>query len=154
MNRKIILLASTILLTSASCGIKSAMDEDALLSQNGSGTIQNASKEAEAISTSFDKEKAAAAVLKDHPEFPKPGETKEIETITGGPAPGTKVKGTLSTTVEASSEPDTYIVTLTKNWNFSVNEKKLLGDWKYKVTPQSVQLIESEDNTDLIRIVK
>jgi hypothetical protein len=64
------------------------------------------------------------------------------------------VKGTLSTTVEASLEPDTYIVTLIKNWNFSVNGKKLLGYWKYKATPQSVQLIGSEDNTDLIRIVK
>jgi ABC-type glycerol-3-phosphate transport system substrate-binding protein len=100
------------------------------------------------------KEKAAAAVSQRPPGISLSWVSKEFETITGGPAPGAKVKGTLTTTAEASSDPDTYTVTLTKNWNVSVNGKKLMGYWKYKVTPQTVQLVESEDNTDLIRIVK
>jgi hypothetical protein len=74
--------------------------------------------------------------------------------MTGGDAPGSKVTGTLTTTVNASSEPETYIVTLTKRWNLTFNDKKLAGYWKYKVTPQAVQLIESDDNTDLVQLVK
>jgi hypothetical protein len=103
---------------------------------------------------SFDKQQAVDAVLTDHPDYPRIGETKDIETMTGGDAPGSKVTGTLTTTVNASSEPETYIVTLTKRWNLTFNDKKLVGYWKYKVTPQAVQLIESDDNTDLVQLVK
>jgi hypothetical protein len=102
----------------------------------------------------FNKTQAVDAVLKDHPEYPQAGETKDIETMTGGPAPGSKVTGTLATTVDTTSEPEAYTVTLTKRWNLTFNDKKLIGYWKYKVTPQGVQLIESEDNTDLVQLVK
>lgn len=102
----------------------------------------------------FSATQAVAAVLQDHPEYPMAGDTQAIETITGGPAPGTKVTGTLSTTVEPATEPDTYIVTLTKRWNLTVNDQALAGHWKYKVSPQGVRLVESEDNTDKVRLVR
>lgn len=104
--------------------------------------------------TAFTPDQAVAAVLADHPEFPQAGESNPIETMTGGPYPGTKVEGTLFTSVEASSEPERYIVTLAKQWNFSVNDKELKGLWKFEVTPDAVRLLESNDNTDLIHVVK
>jgi hypothetical protein len=99
-------------------------------------------------------EQAAAAVLRDHPDFPGPGETKSIATMTGGPAPGTKVTGRLSTTVEPWAGKGEYRVTLRKDWDMTFSGKKLSGHWTYKVTADAVQLIESEDNTDLVNQVK
>ncbi|WP_052339534.1 hypothetical protein [Gorillibacterium massiliense] len=103
---------------------------------------------------SFSEQQAVSIVLKDHPEYPEAGQTKAIETVTGGLAPGTKVTGSLATEVEAALDPQTYIVTLTKEWNFSVNGEKLIGKWVYNVTPEGAQMLSSEDNTDLIQIVK
>ncbi len=103
---------------------------------------------------SFGPDQAMALVLQDHAEYPRAGETRDIEIMTGGPPPGSKVKGTLTSKVEPSSEPDTYIVTLTKRWDLIFNGKELVGHWKYKVAPDAVQLIESEDNTDLVGMVK
>lgn len=102
----------------------------------------------------FDENQAVAAVLKEQPEFPQAGQAKEIEVVTGGLAPGTKIKGTLATTVAASSTPGIYTVTLTKNLDFIVNDEKLRGYWIYEATAKEIRLIESNDNTSLIETVK
>ncbi|MFM1652502.1 hypothetical protein ACI7RC_10425 [Brevibacillus sp. B_LB10_24] len=146
MNLKALLPAVVILFAAAGCSPAPDVGH--------TGTEQHALQETKAPESAFDETEAAEAVLRDHPDFPQPGEVKEIETTTGGEYPGTKVKGTLSTKVEPSQEPDTYIVTLTKQWNFTINDKELIGTWQYEVTPHSVQLIDHEDNTDLIEIVK
>ena len=111
----------------------------------------------------FDETKAAALVLKDHPEFPKPGEVKKMETTTGGPRP-TKVSGELITTVENYTQKDadvvsvdhvSYVVTLTKKWNITVNGKEAKSIWKYKVTNDGkVELISSAENADIIATIK
>jgi len=88
------------------------------------------------------------------PEFPKAGEVKKIETRTGGPAPGIKVDGELTTTVEKSTENNTYIVTLTKAWNQKVNDKEAKSVWTYEVTQDKAELISSEENADLINLIK
>ncbi|MDQ0116033.1 hypothetical protein J2T15_005509 [Paenibacillus harenae] len=102
----------------------------------------------------FDENQAVAAVLKEKPDFPPSGQAKEIEVVTGGKAPGTKVKGTLSTTVAASSSPGKYTVTLMKNLDYTINEEVLRGYWIYEVTPEETRLVESNDNTILIETVK
>jgi len=102
----------------------------------------------------FDEQEAVAMVLKHHPEFPKAGEVKKIETRTGGPAPGIKVDGELTTTVEKSTENNTYIVTLTKAWNQKVNDKEAKSVWTYEVTQDKAELISSEENADLINLIK
>lgn len=106
------------------------------------------------VHESFNKEQAVERIIRNHPEFTHAGETKSIETITGGPAPGTKVSGSMSTSVEPASEHGAFIVTLTKDWDFTFSGKKLSGYWKYKVTSDSEELLETKDNTDLIRLVK
>jgi hypothetical protein len=102
----------------------------------------------------FDEKVAVTLVLKDHLDFPKAGEVKKIETRTGGPAPGLKVDGELKTTVEKSTERDSYIVTLTKAWNQKVNDKEAKSVWTYKVTPDKVELISSEENADSINLIR
>ncbi|WP_337100355.1 hypothetical protein [Paenibacillus sp. YIM B09110] len=104
--------------------------------------------------TGFDEVQAVAAVLKEMPEFPEAGQAKQIEVAAGGKEPGTKVKGTLATTVAASSNAGTYTVTLTKNLEYTINDEKLRGYWIYEVTPEETRLVESNDNTSLIETVK
>jgi hypothetical protein len=102
----------------------------------------------------FDEAVAAALVLKDHPDFPKAGEIKKIETTAGGPGP-TKLNGELKTMVEKSSQKDTYVVTLTKAWNITVNGNEAKSVWKYKVTKDAkVELISSEENDKIINTIK
>lgn len=106
-------------------------------------------------SVQFSENNAVAMVLKDHPDFPSAGESKEVETRTGGPAPGLLVKGELKTTVESTKETDTYIVTLTKVWHQKVNGIEPKSVWKYKVTGDGkVILISSQENADLINTIK
>lgn len=62
-----------------------------------------------------------------------------------------KVKFT--TEVEKSSG-SSYVVTLTKDWGFSVNGKYAKSYWKYNVTRESTSLLESNDNDNLINIIK
>ncbi|MGM0885303.1 MAG: hypothetical protein ACQEXQ_30230 [Bacillota bacterium] len=103
--------------------------------------------------TSFNEAKAVDMVLKDHPDFPKPGKIKKIKTRTGGPYPGTIVNGELRTMVEQSSGKDVYIITLTKVWKAFVNDIEAKSVWKYKVTPDRVELISSEENDELIHMI-
>jgi hypothetical protein len=88
--------------------------------------------------------------------FPaKPG-VKTIESNPPGPAPDkntTKMKTYYSTQV-AQAGKETYIVTLAKNHNVVLNKEELIAYWVYKVTPDNVKLIKSENNTDILRVIK
>ena len=156
MKRVIVLLSSVLIFAVAGCSENSASLERSK-PDTGLATDTDAapaSRQSADSSDAFDKDAAVAAVLKDRTEFPKPGEPKAISTTVGGEAPGLTVKGTLTTSVDTGEEADTYIVTLTKKWDFTFNDKQLVGNWTYKVTPSDVQLIASEDNTELIQLVK
>ncbi|WP_168118867.1 hypothetical protein [Paenibacillus sp. HB172176] len=168
MIRIMLLLSLTALLTACSfhsVEYRSAEGTD-VISENGElSDSENAEAAPEDIKdedtpvsseegTSFDEESAAEAVLKEHPDFPSVGQFKTIETMTGGPAPGTKVSGTLTTRADAAEDEGTYIITLTKQWNMTINDKELIGRWVYKVSQGSIELLESEDNTDQIGMVK
>lgn len=150
MNNRWMLTICAALLLISGCSSLSERTEEPLKPTRNMDDVLPVSSTADA----FDQQKAVAAVLDDHPEFPLPGEVKEIETVTGGPAPGSKVTGTLATAVDKMSESDNYIVTLTKQWNLTINGQKLVGVWKYEVSPRGVQFIESKDNTVLVQTVK
>lgn len=93
-------------------------------------------------------------LLKEKPDFPdKPGEVKTIEVRTGGPAPGIIVKAELTTQVERDGD-NTYIITLTKEWKAMINGKQPISFWKYKVEPDNIVLIESEDNDAVISLIR
>lgn len=48
----------------------------------------------------------------------------------------------------------TYVVTLTKDWGITVNDKYAKSSWKYNVTLNSVTLLESIDNDNLPNTMK
>lgn len=100
--------------------------------------------------TTFNETSAAHMVLKDNPDFPEPGKVKKIKTRTGGPYPGTFVIGELRTKVEKSSGNEAYIVTLTKSWKATINGIEAKSVWKYKVSPDGVELIFKVENDVLI----
>lgn len=103
----------------------------------------------------FNEASAVKLILKDHPEFPNPGEVKKIETTAGGPAPGTKLNGELKTAVEKSNDPNSFVVTLTKAWNITVNGKDAKSIWKFKVPSDGkVELISSVEDDKLIHTIK
>lgn len=106
-----------------------------------------------ASNNGFDEDKAISMVVKDHPEFP----SNKVDTITkklptGGP-PDTTANVKFSTKVEKVKK-DTYVVTLTKDWGFKINDVYVLSYWKYKVTSNNETLIESKDNDYLPNIMK
>lgn len=101
----------------------------------------------------FDEAKAISMVVKDYPDFPLNQSgviTKKLPT--GGP-PGTTAEVKFTTKVEKSSSA-TYMITLTKDWGISVNGKYALSYWKFKVTQDSVKLLESVDNDYLSETMK
>lgn len=97
--------------------------------------------------------KAIAKVVEKHPGFPaEPGKVNRIEVPIGG-RKGNTAKVDLTTAVEPCGR-DSYIVTLTKNWNLSINGTPIVSTWKYKVNKGSVTLVESHDMDAAITIIK
>ncbi|PKM89515.1 MAG: hypothetical protein CVU87_05035 [Firmicutes bacterium HGW-Firmicutes-12] len=86
-------------------------------------------------------------------EFPDWDGTREILVNAGGKPPGMKIRCLLETECLSVGEGE-YSITLTKNWDITINGIQPLSYWKYKVTGESVELIEEQDNDDLIRIIK
>jgi hypothetical protein len=102
----------------------------------------------------FDEVKAISMVVKDHSKFL----SSQFDTITkelpiGGGNYGATEKVKFTTKVEKVEE-STYIVTLTKDWDSSVNGKYVKSYWEYNVTPYSVILLESIDNENLLESIK
>jgi hypothetical protein len=97
----------------------------------------------------FSQSDAIIMVLKEHPEFPlKIGEVKTVEVGVGGPCCDNKVRAELTTEVEKIGK-ETYIVTLTKDWNFTFSGNYVLSYWKYKVSPNGLLLIDSVNEDEL-----
>jgi hypothetical protein len=107
-----------------------------------------------ATSGAFGQDQAVDIVLAQHPEFPLARGKKVIEKTIGGKYPGAKVTGVLATSVEFSGEPDVYHVTLSEKWSLEIGDNEVEAFWRYKVTPQGAELVESADNTELLNIVK
>lgn len=121
-----------------------------LFSGCGSSNVKNANLKGR---TPFEKSDAINKVLLNHLEFPgKDGEVKRIEVPIGGKQ-GAKAHVDLKTTVEESGK-DTFVVTLTKDWNLSINGQKVISRWKYKVTSGELTLIGCEDNDKRVAIIK
>ncbi|MBZ9687488.1 hypothetical protein G9F72_014245 [Clostridium estertheticum] len=101
----------------------------------------------------FDEAKAILMVVKDHPDFPSSqSDTITKKLPTGGPQ-GTTANVKFTTKVENAGE-SIYEVTLTKDWGISVNGKYAKSYWKYTVTTNSVNLLESIDNDNLPNTMK
>lgn len=93
----------------------------------------------------FSEAEAITKAVKIHAGFPiNPDDTITKELPIGGPQ-GSTAKVKFTTKVELV-EKDTYLVTLTKDWGFSMNGTYVKSYWKYKVTPNSTKLIDSVDN--------
>lgn len=96
---------------------------------------------------------AIAKVLQVMPAFPaEPGKTYSVETPIGGPFEH-KARVNLTTTVEPSGT-NSFVVTLTRNWNLTVNGTPVVSTWKYKVDKGSVTLLESHDLDIMVTIIK
>lgn len=101
----------------------------------------------------FNEEKAISMVVKDYSDFPlNKSDINTKELPTGGPA-GTTTKVKFMTKAEKTSDA-TYIVTLIKDWGLSLNDKNVESYWKFKVTPDNVNLIEKVDNDYIPHMVK
>ncbi|MDQ0247408.1 hypothetical protein J2S09_005057 [Bacillus fengqiuensis] len=96
----------------------------------------------------FTQSNAIDRVLKEHPEFPSsPGVVKTLEVPVGGPCCDNKVKAELTTKIEKLGE-ESYLVTLTKDWNFTYGNNYVLSYWKYEVNNDTLTLTDSVNEDD------
>jgi len=101
----------------------------------------------------FNEAKAISMVVKDHTDFPSSQYNTIIKKLPIGGPPGTIANVKFTTKAEKFSN-STYLVILTKDWGISVNGKYAKSSWKYKVTSESVTLVDSIDNDYLPNIMK
>ena len=98
----------------------------------------------------FDEAKAISMVIKDHPDFPSnPSITIRKNITLGGPLgpDGSPLSANVIFTTKVKKyEKSAFVVTLTKDWGFTVNGTYVKSYWKYKVTPTNVTLLKSIDN--------
>lgn len=45
---------------------------------------------------------------------------------------------------------ETYEITLSKDWNYTVNDIRVSSYWKFRVTKSNVTLLEKDDKDDLL----
>lgn len=100
-------------------------------------------------SFTFAPEEAVAKVLKLHSEFPSAGSDKQVYEDIGG-IQGHKQPVTLTTKVEKRSQLN-YIVTLMKDYNLRVGDKEVIQYLVYSVEPNSIILIDKQDNVPEIK---
>lgn len=102
--------------------------------------------ETEAIRMAMD----ARSNESDH--FPlQPGMTKVKESGVG--KPGTTI--TVEWTTRASmSAPNQFIVTLVKDWNVRIGDRKVISRWTYEVDADAATLVESEDHDNRVALIK
>ena len=103
-------------------------------------------------SKAFSPMQAIAKVIKNNPDFPlSPSEIK-TKAYQFGPVGGS-INVKFTTKVESFGK-DTYLVTLTKDWGMTVNNVYAKRYWEYRVTPNRLILIASDDRDYLLNIVK
>jgi hypothetical protein len=84
--------------------------------------------------------------------FPTTPGTKKVEATIGGKS-GTTKNLELRTKVEKKGN-DTFVVTFVKDWNIKVGNKEAISYWEFQVNSKGAILLKSEDNENLIAIIK
>lgn len=119
----------------------------------GISLIGCAKSSSKTVNNTFNENKAILMVIKEHTNFPAiPSKSIIKELPTGGPQ-GSTTKVKFTTEVEKSSK-SAYVVTLIKDWGITVNKKYVKSSWTYKVTPNGITLLKSNDNDNLINSMK
>ncbi|NRD76567.1 hypothetical protein HPT25_03560 [Bacillus sp. BRMEA1] len=60
----------------------------------------------------------------------------------------------LDMSIRAEKEGNNYIVTLSKNYNITVNGTKAMSSWKYEITNDSINLLDKKEDGKLINDIK
>lgn len=104
-------------------------------------------------SAPFTEVQAISKALEKNPGYPAdPGKTNTIEVPIGGPE-GNKAPVDLTTAVTSAGK-DVYMVTLTKDWHYVVNGTTVLSTWQYRVSRDSIVLVESHDMDAVMNSIK
>ncbi len=103
--------------------------------------------------STFNENYAITSIINKHPDFPSnPSLTITKFLSTGGPG-GTTAKVSFNTSTEKISASE-YDITLTKDWRITFGTTYVKSVWKYRVTPQEVELIDFIDHEDLPMMMK
>ncbi|MCP8615461.1 hypothetical protein [Salirhabdus salicampi] len=87
----------------------------------------------------------------DFPTTIKPEEQFSQEIEIGGKQGNTTQ---LEMAVNVEGENGSYIVTLTEDYNITVNETMATSYWKYEVSKNSVKLLEKKEEGNIVKIIK
>lgn len=60
----------------------------------------------------------------------------------------------LDQTVEIEQDGQSYIVTLKEDYNMTLNDKKMVSYWKYKVSIHEVKLMEKDESGYSVMVIK
>jgi len=110
--------------------------------------------ESEAIIQVIEKHNVSEDVISDI-DFPitmKSGETISKEFKTGGPAPGTILD--LELTVKSERNDNKYYVTLSENYNITINGTNAISFWKYEISADGIKLIDKKEDGHLVWTIK
>lgn len=100
----------------------------------------------------FSETDAISMVIKDHPDFPINPNNIIIKKLPIGGPPGEATNVKFTTKVEKQGN-FAYVITFIKDWGIKINGIYAKSFWKYKVTPNGIELIENVDNDYLPTIV-
>lgn len=122
----------------------------ASINRDGPGVIQSTF---DRFTQEEGRRKAISLVTAIQRDFPHWEGSRELLYRTGGKAPGAIVRAVLQT--ECEPIPDGgYQVTLTKEWQITVNGIQPKSYWIYRVVGDKMELIESQDQEYLIQLIK
>ncbi|MDQ8739493.1 hypothetical protein [Paenibacillus sp. LHD-38] len=84
-------------------------------------------------------------------DFPKRNGTRNIKVAIGGMYGNTTILK-LTTSVKLIDK-ETYEVILIKDWNYMVDDIRVISYWKFRVTESNVTLLKKDDKDDLLSII-
>ncbi|CAH1202287.1 hypothetical protein PAECIP111891_02116 [Paenibacillus allorhizoplanae] len=84
-------------------------------------------------------------------DFPKRNGTRTVKVTIGGMY-GNTTSLKLTTSVKLIDK-ETYEVTLIKDWNYKVNDIRVISFWVFKVTQSNVTLLRKDDKDDLLAAI-
>jgi hypothetical protein len=87
----------------------------------------------------------------DFPQKIKAGETISENIKIGGVKENTTK---LDISVKVKKDGNKYTVTLTKDYNITVDGTKAISIWKYEISNNEVKLLDKSENGNLVRIIK
>ncbi|WP_127588686.1 hypothetical protein [Paenibacillus koleovorans] len=56
--------------------------------------------------------------------------------------------------LNSKKDNESFIVTFVKDWNVKVDNKEAISYWEYQVNSEGATLVKSENNENLIAIIK